>query len=313
MHSPHKRQIGAALISAIFITAIAAILATAIAVEQRYLIHNTELILTSDQAYLDLQGMQDWAVQLITNYEIKAKQKRLQAKDIPFNKKFGPKKFKQAVLTGIIKDQQGLFNLNNLVLPTNQLRFVILLQAVDLDLSKQQALDLARAVTAWITKNSVDNYYLNLKPPYRAAHQQLVNINALSAIRGFTTKLVLALKPYVTALPLLGNSMIPVNINTAPAPVLMTLSPTITPVKAKAIVACRKQRGYFQNLSAFDAACLKPLGLPNLTKVGTDSRYFLLRSQATMDHQQVFLTTFIVTQQQKDNKIGVQIAWQSMG
>ena len=61
---------GGALISALFITAVAAMLATALAVSQRFLIHEEQMITRADHLYLQLQGEQALASEVIINYEL---------------------------------------------------------------------------------------------------------------------------------------------------------------------------------------------------------------------------------------------------
>ena len=57
-----KHQTGSALITAILITAIVAAIATIMAVRQRVDIRETQLTVNADKAYLDLQGVQEWAI-----------------------------------------------------------------------------------------------------------------------------------------------------------------------------------------------------------------------------------------------------------
>lgn len=307
MRCQHRKSRGAALISALFVTAIAAMLATAMAVNQRLLISQSELMVTSNQAYLDLQGIQDWAIAEITAYTKKVRQKQ---KAI-INKKFGPMKFNDAKLTGIIIDEQGRFNINSLAKSANQPQFVELIQAVDHRVSKDQAFSLAKAVTEWLTKGGDDDYYFQQSPPYRAAHRQMIMVSELRAVQGFNAKLYSELHPYLTAIPL-KDKLVPININTASAEVIATLLPKFNLEQAKVIVSCRQQYGGFINLNNFNNVCLKPLGLKNLKNVSTSSNYFILQSQANLNHQQIILTSFLVTAIDKKDKINVRIAWQSL-
>src|SRR3989338_8579856 len=79
---------GGALISALFITAIAAIIAVALAVQQHVLIHEGELILNADQSYLNLQGMQIVAENAVEKYVLQwTNIKNLPAQLIPLKNK----------------------------------------------------------------------------------------------------------------------------------------------------------------------------------------------------------------------------------
>lgn len=311
-YQQNKWQAGAALISALFITALCAMFAVALAVDIRLLINNTQLITISDQAYLDLQGIQDWAVGEITIYE---KQFQVQTKQptlVPIKTTFGPRKFLNAVLTGIMQDQQGLFNINDLVQSANQPQFIRLLRAVDPSISTQHAFEIAQAITAWLTPNATDDYYLNLEPPYRAAHSSMVDISELRAVKGITAKLFLELKPFITAIPMQSGKRLPININTAPALVLLALSSKMTVNQAEQLVMCRLQHGDFSNVDDYNRLCVAPLGLSALSDITTQSRFFKVRGQANINGQQVVLTSFLVATLGQNNTIVVHVSWQAL-
>src|SRR3989338_2318325 len=123
-----KNSRGSALISALLITAIVAAIATVMAISQRILIRETQLVLNSDRAYLDLQGVNDWAVVTLTN------DKALQNAQLPdsFPKIMPPtNNYQGAKIRGKIIDAQGLFNINSLQSPNNEAYFVYLLEALD--------------------------------------------------------------------------------------------------------------------------------------------------------------------------------------
>lgn len=300
----------AALISALFITAMSAMLAIAIAVGERLLIHNTALILDSDQAYLDLQGIQDWAIAAITLYEkqINTKSKTSKNKLITI---FPTRKFKNVLLTGRIIDQQGLYNINDLANSENQSKFIRFLQAIDPKISSPQAFDLARAVTAWLTANTnIDHYYLQLKPPYRAAHQPMVHISELRAVRGFSAELMRELRPYIAAYPIQGNNSA-ININTALVPVLLTLSPKMTLQQAKALVVCRNEHGPFNDINQFNSLCGKRFKLPSLQHVVTNSHFFIVKGFAKIANHEMCLTSLLMATADKKNTIHIKIVWQA--
>lgn len=68
---------------------------------------------------------------------------------------------------------------------------------------------------------SEDDYYLSQDPPYRAANRPLLSVDELRMIEGFDSKLVAALRPYLTVYPL--ATRVGINLNTAPPHVLATL------------------------------------------------------------------------------------------
>ena len=132
----NARQNGSALISALLITAIAAVISAAVIISQRLLIYHAELVTNADQLYLDLQGVQDWAEMIIL--------KNVNLQKTPSLKQT----INGTTITGNIIAQQGLFNINSLAQTINQPRFVRLLQNLVPDMSTAHASDLVRAISA---------------------------------------------------------------------------------------------------------------------------------------------------------------------
>lgn len=290
---------GGALISAIFITAIAAIIATALAVQQRLLIYEGELVIRSDQVYLNLQSMQ---------YAAKLAVEKSANGALPLKTPLPTIKINKMVLSGTIDDEQGKFNLNDLTNAVNQPRFVALLQAVMPQISTEKAYDIAKAITAWLTNNSQDAYYLTLNPPYRAPQTAMADISELHLVEGITPNIFSALEPYVTALPVSNTA---INVNSASLPVLLTTSANLNLSKAENIIACRKQYGGFTDIATFIANCVKPQGISTLNNITTSSTYFLARTQAKYANHIALLSSLLVTQIQKDNTLKGDTVWQS--
>lgn len=307
---PRHCHKGGALISALFITAIVAMLATALAISQRYLVNNAQLILRGDALYLQLQGEQFNAENNIKNYvaqwmEVLSSGARLQP-------------LKNTVNT-VIEDEQGKYNLNNLIYSANQPGFVALLQAVVPTLSKETALNIAKSITAWETTGSQDPYYLSLHPAYRSSKTEMANISELRLIAGVTPEIYSALAPYITALPIAKpslaqkiNVMTPINVNSASAPVLMTLDPTISLSVAQQLIFCRESYGVFFQPTDFISACAQRVGITTLNNMTTQSHYFLVTSEMQYQGQGVFLKSLLVTQFAKNNKLEMRVVWQGL-
>ena len=319
---------GSALVSAIFITAIAATIATALAVQQHLLIHESELVTRADQAYLNLQSMQYASEMAVETYAVAlANPKKPDNALVPLQTKLPNIKINNSVLSGIIDDEQGKFNINDLVYSANQPRFVTLLQAVIPQISLQQAYVIAKSITEWMTSNSLDAYYLKLNPAYRASETQMANISELALVNGITPDIFSAIEPYVTALPVvvptqeapapqtpgapISAPSTLININSASAPVLLTTNPALNLSKAENIAACRKHYGEFADTAAFIADCVKSEGIDTLNGITTSSTYFLSRSQAKYADHVDTLNSLLVTQIQKNNTLKVVIVWQS--
>lgn len=136
-----------------------------------------------------------------------------------------------------------------------------------------------------------DDYYLRLRPAYRAANQPLADIDELLLLKGMRPALYRNLSPWVAALP----EATAININSAPAEVLMALHPEITRRDADQLVALRQQQPYpsVAEFLALELLAGVPVAAEGLT---TQSRYFCLHSHIQIEGQQFNTDTlFLVT------------------
>ena len=148
----------------------------------------------------------------------------------------------RAVVSGAITDEQGKFNLNNLVKGTQKSPAdIVIFQGLLASLGL--APELADAVLDWIDPDDTvsgagaeDAYYLSLKKPYRTANVPMVQVEELYRVRGFDAATVAKLRPFVTALP----ETTAVNVNTAPEELLDAMLPQVGRDKIAQFV---KQRG----------------------------------------------------------------------
>jgi general secretion pathway protein K len=125
---------------------------------------------------------------------------------------------------GYIIDQQGLFNLNNLV-DNNGAgleSFKSLLDALGLPQELGDALaDWEDADSDTRNNGAEDEYYMNLPQPYRCANRLLSDIGELVWVKGFDATIIKRLQPFVSVLPVSGTA---VNVNFAPPEVLKAIS-----------------------------------------------------------------------------------------
>lgn len=170
---------------------------------------------------------------------------------------------------GYIQDQQGLFNLNNLVNngKTDQkqkVKFQRLLAILGMPV------ELGNALADWLDDDNEiqgpggaeDAYYLGLAQPYRAANRMLTEVGDLERIRGFDKNIIERLRPYVTVLPRPTT----INVNTAPAEVLVAMIDGLTLPEARTLAAIRDQTR-FGSIGEFHAA------LPRLDITVADSDF----------------------------------------
>jgi general secretion pathway protein K len=184
-------------------------------------------------------------------------------------------------VSGKITDQQGLYNLNNLVVGGNAnepevLIFQRLLSSLNLPP------ELANALVDWIDTDSMvrfpggaeDADYLSMDPPRRTANQLLTEVSGLYRIKGYSTAVVEVLRPYVTALPAATK----INLNTALPEVLPLALEGGTKEDAAAIIAARTEH-FFTDRADFDKRL--PLLAPRVreTAAGFSSNYFLVATR----------------------------------
>ncbi len=299
---------GAAIIVALFVTALIAAAAIAMIEHLRIDTRRTELILNNHQANFYAQGSIAWAMdQLITDWKQKQPGKVIDRTPIisPVNKVNG------ASISTIIYDAQGKLNLNNLIDPSFQIVFSRLIQVVAPDVDQETAQLIALGVTDWITpginNSQFDQYYAKLNPPYRSAHQYMASISELRMVRGMTPTLYAKLAPFVTALP----NPTHINMNSAPIPVIMSFSPLITLQNAKEFDTFRRKSplASLDALANFPNIKNTPIAQSNLT---VSSDFFLVKTNVTIGDQHLILYTLMM-RFLKNTQPAVITVWQSQG
>lgn len=307
-YTAFEKQRGAAIIMALFIVSLVAI--AAIAMLNRFQIDRlrAELLFNSTKKMLYAEGSVDWAKeQLNSNWKHQQKNKPIDLLPI-----VSPEdEIDHVKIASIIDDAQGLFNLNNLVSPVWQESFSHLITIVSPTTDINAAHEITLAVADWVSRTSnnfsYNEFYLKRNPPYRAPHQLMVSVSELRLVKGITPELYAALLPYVTALP----ETTKINVNDAPAPVLMTLNLNLTANAAKAIVAYRQQNPFAttQAFLQFDVVKNNPIPIENITVV---SNYFLVKTSVKVN-QDVSILYTLLQRVIKNAESTETILWQSKG
>jgi general secretion pathway protein K len=281
-----KRERGVAVITAILIVAVAASAAAMMLSQQSAMIDQTLMVASRAQADLYAQAGLDWARGVLAEDARRSKDVDTLAE--AWAQPIAALPVDRALVAGSIGDEQGRFNLNN-VLRGNQrsepdvrmLRGI--LEQVGL------APELADAVVDWIDGDSdlggaggaEDAYYLGLARPYRAANREMVQVEELYRVRGFDAAAVAKLRPHVTALP----SRTATNVNTAGEVVLAALL-GVSPEKAAALTKERRTRP-FQQKSDF-ATRAAAIGAPAITvDYDVKSSHFLVNVRVAQDDVQL--------------------------
>lgn len=208
-----------------------------------------------------------------------------------------------------LTDQQGLFNLNNLVQggkPSEPdiAAFRRLLQLVGL------SSDLANAVVDWIDADSEvsipggaeDLDYLGLEPAYRAANQPLLDVSGLIRIKGFNAEAVQKLRPFVSALP----QPTPLNVNTAPPQVLAAVFDGLSVDTAKSLAATGGK--YYKDRASFRERLPQGGASTPDSAFGLSSQFFLATGVMNFGRVQIINRALLA---RAGNKITV--IWQKHG
>jgi len=302
-----REQEGVVIIIALFIVALVAAMSYMMMARLARDTQRTSLLLRNAQAELYAQASVYWAVDQLKNNFSQQKPDQL-IDQVPI--KSPPNDQGGYHIESTIYDLQGRYNLNNLSTPQAQADFIRLIKAVQPKISIDDATDIAKAVTDWVTPNkntSFDKYYEGLASPYRSAHHFMLSSTELTLVKGMTPQLYSALQPYITALPITTK----INVMTADAPVLMTLAPTMTMEIAEAVIAARQATPIVSpdRLSKIDQIKNNNIDPSN---IAVSSSYFLVVTTVAIEKQQLLLYTLLERTGSADKPI-VTIILQSEG
>jgi len=274
------RQRGIAIVLAMGVVAFAAMAAAAILVSQSTWSRRAELTASHVQAQAVLQAGADWARAVLSD---DLRMGNVDHLGEPWAMKLPPMRVENGELLGQIEDEQGAFNLNNLVTDgkislTQLAHFRRLLAILSLPV------ELADALADWIDEDNEpqprygaeDAYYLALDPAYLTANRPLTDLDELALVRGFDVNVRARLRPYVTALP----GFTTVNVNTAPPEVLAAVIESLDLGGAQLLVA-QRNRAYYRSVDDF----LKRLPRATETaanELSVSSGYFLATLSVTI-------------------------------
>lgn len=218
------RERGVAAVTAILIVAIAASAATLMLAQQSAMVDQAMLVSSRAQADQYARAGIDWA-RGVLQQDPRAYDSLGEAWAQPI----AALPVERALVSGAIADEQGKFNLNNLVRPNGGPSNVDIEIFENVLSSLGLPRELSQAVRDWIDPDAdlagpsgaEDAYYLALRRPYRAANAPMSQVEELYRVRGFDAPTVAKLRPYVTALP----SGTWINVNTASETVLRAALP----------------------------------------------------------------------------------------
>jgi general secretion pathway protein K len=173
------------------------------------------------------------------------------------------------------------------------------------------------AIVDWIDADDLptgsggaeSNYYRSLATPYVARNAPMETIAELHLIRGVTDEVLLALgakrmagsvdpatNAYLTALPLVQGGQWQVNLNTAPLPLLQSLTRE-GGIFAERLVERRTQQ-WITNMAELQELGITATALQDLQQYGTlSSSYFSVQAQGAVGEVTSHITALIQTPQ----------------
>lgn len=293
--SAFPRQRGAAVLVAMLIVALAATAAAALMQQVDLALRQTETTRTYEQAVWVLRGGLQWARSILAQDARTSALdhgKELWATGLPSTE------IEQGTIGGEIRDQQGLFNLNNLARDGRASArdiavFKRLLQAIGLEA------DLAEAIADWIDadqdpltpRSAEDAYYLRQAVPCRAANQAIVEFGELLRVRGVNQDVVARLREVATALP----DRTAINVNLAPPEVLAAVVDGLTLAEARVLASERAEKP-FGDLEDFKRRLPRRSLLWSDGELTVKSDFFLVQGRAQVGSADVRMEALLQRQ-----------------
>ncbi|MCF5667671.1 general secretion pathway protein GspK [Pseudomonas marginalis] len=258
-----------AIISALLIAAVVAVLAGAMLTRQTVFTRSLEAEQLRIQGQWLLQGGLERSRQMLWDARQKEVLTRL---DQPWARALG------GAFEGRIEDEQGKFNLRNLVnrqqVDSEQLQsFERLCQLIGVD----------PAVSRRVSQRVIASYLPPVKYP------MLRSLDDLSGLEGLDPLVLQRMQAYISVLP--GPTW--VNGNTASAEVLSAVVPQLSLSQAHGLVAERDSGQWFINRGDFVNRLHLPEVVMDSVQVGITSEWFRLQGQARREQRRVTIDALL--------------------
>lgn len=266
---PAAKQRGMAIISALLIAAVVAVLAGAMLTRQTVFTRSLEAEQLRIQGQWLLQGGLERSRQMLWDARQKEVLTRL---DQSWARAQG------GAFEGRIEDEQGKFNLRNLVnrqqVDSEQLQsFERLCQLIGVD----------PAVGRRVSQRVIASYLPPVKYP------MLRSLDDLSGLEGLDPLVLQRMQAYISVLP--GPTW--VNGNTASAEVLSAVVPQLSLSQAHGLVAERDSGQWFINRGDFVNRLHLPQVVMDSVQVGITSEWFRLQGQARREQRRVTIDALL--------------------
>ncbi|MCH7743292.1 MAG: type II secretion system minor pseudopilin GspK [Proteobacteria bacterium] len=294
MQRLHNIQQGVALISILLVVVIATVLGVAMVRDQNITIQRTRNFFNQSQAKQYALGGEELSRQILwEDFERGENRDTLQEAWAQSDFLF---EFEDGEVQIQIEDLQGRLNVNGLRMegPGNRqtrMRFTNLFAQLGID---QVYVD---RIADWIDADinvrqlgAEDFEYLALEIPYRTSGQMIVDVSELRLLLDLDRDTYERMLPYVTALP---DETLTLNINTAPAIVLQSISSGLGIDAAEGLVRTRDDQLGFQSVTEFlQSPDVAGLGISG-EGLGVQSAFFEIRVRARYRQRFAYLTSIV--------------------
>jgi general secretion pathway protein K len=284
-----RRQAGVALISILLIVALVTALMYHLMTHQSLVVAQTRQLIRSDESLAYALGAEAYARQILFDDWNQAASRSSDTLTEPWAIPMSPFDIENGTLEISIQDLDRRFNLNALAASgatKNVQRFKTLLASIGVDPN------VADAWRDWVDADSEatgfgaeDGAYLVATPPYRTANQSAASPTEIAALGLLDPDQYARLMPYVTALP---TTQLKINVNTADAPVIESLSTRVTPGQAETLVQSQR---HYEDVGALVTE-LPELG-DATDAMSVTSSYFEIRARAEIDGYRTELTSVV--------------------
>jgi general secretion pathway protein K len=278
-----RRQRGVAIITALLIVTIATTVSITISTRLQLDVRRTGNLIAQDQAQFYLLAAEEWSQRILRQDKQDSTSDSL---DEAWAIELPPIPVDGGSIQGRLTDLHACLNINSLVEGN----------AIDATTKERMSQlfgrlgvksDPTQAIADWIDSDlertnpdgAEDGYYLNLETPYRTANSPLHSVSELRLVKGFEdSKTYQLVEPHLCAFILNGGN-ISINVNTASAEVLQSLSADMSESMVGNIIERRNEEP-FNDLKEFTSFGNLGTIIKDTEKLSTSSEYFLLRTQA---------------------------------
>ena len=289
------KQEGVALITALMIVAIASIISVNISTKLQLDIRRTGNIIASDQAKLYTFASEELAKRYLLE-DLKDNQiddlSEAWAQPYIFPLDDG-------TLTATLSDLQSCININSLI-KNNAINLVTKGRLERLFTNLEISPQLSQAIIDWIDLDvettipdgAEDGYYTSLESPYRSANTALQSISELNLIKGFEDPEIAATLGKSVCAFKNNSASTPINVNTAPLEVLLSLSDGMTEQTAKDIEDHRSETP-FTDINDFRSFGNLATIIPQTNELSVNTSYFMLETNVKIGSNRITMFSII--------------------